>query len=47
MMSRALLLAIFGFLVADVFLSGEYSKQLWLLLALPPPLLALAPATDR
>lgn len=43
LMSRALALAILGVLVADVFLSGQFSKQLWLLLALPPPLLALAP----
>ncbi|MGH2869902.1 MAG: O-antigen ligase family protein [Solirubrobacteraceae bacterium] len=43
LMSRALVLAILGMLVADVFLSGQYSKQLWLLLALPLPLLALAP----
>ncbi len=43
LMSRALVLAILGMLVADVFISDEYSKQLWLLLALPPALLALAP----
>jgi O-antigen ligase len=45
LMSRALALGILGLLAADVFLSGETSKQLWLLLALPPPLLALAPRT--
>ncbi|HEY3727566.1 MAG TPA: O-antigen ligase family protein [Solirubrobacteraceae bacterium] len=46
MMSRALILAIVAFLVADVLLSGQYYKQLWLLLALAPPLLALAPPAD-
>lgn len=41
LLSRLLVLAILGLLAADVFLSGQYSKQLWLLLALPAPLLAL------
>jgi O-antigen ligase len=41
--SRMLVLAIVGVLAADVFISDQYSKQLWLLLALPAPLLALAP----
>jgi O-antigen ligase len=40
--SRVLALAILGVLAADFFLSGQFSKQLWLLLALPPPLLSLA-----
>ena len=46
LMSRSVALAIVAFLVTDVFLSGEYYKQLWLLLALPGPLLALAPPVD-
>jgi O-antigen ligase len=41
-LSRVLFLAILGVLAADFFISGEDSKQLWLLLALPAPLLALA-----
>jgi O-antigen ligase len=47
MMARALTLAIVAVLVADVFLSGEYSKQLWLLFALAPPLFALSPPSPR
>jgi O-antigen ligase len=47
LMSRCVVLAIIGILAADFFLSGEYSKQLWLLLALPAPLLALAPPIQR
>jgi putative inorganic carbon (HCO3(-)) transporter len=47
MMARALTLAIIAVLVADVFLSGEYSKQLWLLFALAPPLFALSPPPSR
>lgn len=47
-LSRVLFLAILGVLAADFFISGEDSKQLWLLLALPVPLLALAPSdSDR
>lgn len=33
-LSRGLVLAVIGFLAADVFLSGQFSKQLWLTLAL-------------
>ena len=41
-MARALAIGLVGFLTADFFLSGEFSKQLWLLLALGPATLALA-----
>lgn len=44
LMSRCVVLAIVGFMVSDFFLSGEFSKQLWLLLAMGPALLALARA---
>lgn len=40
--SRALLVALIGFLVASFFGSREYSKQLWLLLSLGPALLGVA-----
>ena len=42
MFSRAWLVALAGVLAADLFLSAEFSKQLWLLLALGPCLLAMA-----
>lgn len=42
MIARALLLALVGFMVSDIFLSGQFSKQLWLVMALGPPALALA-----
>ena len=41
-LGRALVIAIVGMLAADFFVSDNYSKQLWLLLALGPALLALA-----
>lgn len=41
-LARALFVALAGILAADFFIPEEYSKQLWLLLALPPALLALA-----
>jgi O-antigen ligase len=43
LLSRTVVLALIGTLAADVFIVGQYNKQLWLLLALPPVLLALAP----
>lgn len=42
LLARALLVAIFGNLVANFFASEIYSKQLWLLLALGPALLGVA-----
>ena len=47
LLSRMLVLGLVGILASDVFLSGQYSKQLWLLIALAGPLLALAPAKTR
>ena len=41
-LARALVLAIVGILAADFFVSDSYSKQLWLLLAVCPALLAIA-----
>lgn len=41
-LGRALVLGIVGFLAADFFLSDQYDKQLWLLLAMGPVLLAIA-----
>jgi O-antigen ligase len=41
-LSYAFLLASVGILVSDFFQSEQYSKQLWLVLALGPALLALA-----
>jgi len=42
MMARMLLLGTMGMLVAFFFLSDQYSKQFWLLLAFAAPLLAMA-----
>jgi O-antigen ligase len=39
--SRSVVIATVGLLAADVFISTQYSKQLWLLLAFGPALLAL------
>jgi O-antigen ligase len=41
-LARALVVALVALLAADFFISREYSKQLWLLLALCPALLAIA-----
>jgi O-antigen ligase len=42
LLARGLVLAIVGMLAADFFISDMYSKQLWLLVALCPALLAAA-----
>ena len=42
LLSRALLVALVGYLVAGSFISANYSKLLWLLIALGPPVLVLA-----
>jgi putative inorganic carbon (HCO3(-)) transporter len=42
LIARCLVLALVAFLTADVFLSGEFSKQLWLTFALCPATLALS-----
>jgi O-antigen ligase len=47
MVARAWLIAMAGVLTADAFLSAEFSKQLWLLLALGPALLAVARTSTR
>jgi O-antigen ligase len=49
MVSRATLVGLCGILAADFFVSGQFSKQLWLLLGLGPALLAMAkrPSIDR
>lgn len=41
-LSRALIVALLGVLASDFFLSEQYSKQLWALLALGPALLGVA-----
>jgi O-antigen ligase len=41
-LGRVLVIALVGILAADFFVSEQYSKQLWLLLALGPALLSLA-----
>jgi putative inorganic carbon (HCO3(-)) transporter len=46
-MSRALLIALVATLAADFFISEEFSKQLWLLLALGPALLGIAMQAER
>jgi O-antigen ligase len=42
LIARSLVLALVAFMSADFFLSGEFSKQLWLTLALCPAVLALS-----
>jgi O-antigen ligase len=42
LLTRGVLLALIGILSADFFISGQFSKQLWLLLGLCPALLAIA-----
>jgi hypothetical protein len=46
-MSRALVIALVGTLAADFFISEEFSKQLWLLLALGPAFLGIAMQAER
>jgi len=45
LLTRAVVIALAGLLVADFFISDQYSKQLWLLLGLGPALLAIAKRT--
>jgi O-antigen ligase len=47
LLTRGLILAMIGILSADFFLSGQFSKQLWLLLGLGPALLAIAETRAR
>ena len=42
LVARCLVLALVAFMAADFFLSGEFSKQLWLTVALCPAVLALS-----
>ena len=42
LMSRGVALAVIALLTADFFITNEYEHLLWLLLALPPALLAVA-----
>lgn len=42
LLSRCLLLAMVGFMASDIFLSGEFAKQLWLVFALCPAALGIA-----
>jgi O-antigen ligase len=44
-LTTAVVVALVGTLAADIFVSDEYSKQLWLLLGLCPALLSIATAT--
>ena len=46
MLARGWLIGMAGLLAADTFLSAEFDKQLWLLLALGPVLLAVARASS-
>jgi putative inorganic carbon (HCO3(-)) transporter len=47
LLTRGVIVAILALLAADFFLSDEYSKQLWLLLALGPALLAVSRRTEE
>jgi len=42
LLSRGLVVGLLGLLAADFFLSGQFSKQLWILMGLGPALLALS-----
>jgi O-antigen ligase len=42
LLTRGVILALIGILAADFFISGQFSKQLWLLLGMCPALLAIA-----
>jgi putative inorganic carbon (hco3(-)) transporter len=44
LIARGIVLALVAFMSADVFLSGEFSKQLWLTIALCPAVLGLSRA---
>ena len=46
-LGRALVVALAGILAADFFVSDQYSKQLWVMLALGPALLAIARRPGR
>jgi O-antigen ligase len=47
LLSRSLALAVIALLTSDIFITNEYEHLLWLLLALPPALLAVARADTR
>jgi O-antigen ligase len=47
LVTRGVIVAILALLAADFFISDQYSKHLWLLLALGPALLALAGRTEE
>jgi O-antigen ligase len=47
LLARGVLLALIGILAADFFISGQFSKQLWLLLGMCPALLAIASRMKR
>ena len=47
LVARCLVLAVIAFLAADFFLSGEFSKQLWLTFALCPAILGLSTVRGR
>ena len=46
LLSRAVVVALVALLAMDFFLSDQFSKQLWLLLALCPALLSIAAARE-
>ena len=46
LLSRAVVVAVVALLAMDFFLSDQFSKQLWLLLALCPALLSIAAARE-
>jgi hypothetical protein len=42
LLARALIAALAGILVADIFISEQFSKALWLLLAMGPAMLSVS-----
>jgi hypothetical protein len=47
LLARGVIVAVLALLAADFFLSDQYSKQLWMLLALGPALLAVSRRAEK
>ena len=45
-LARSVTIALIGVLVADIFISQQYNKQLWLLLGIGPAILAISKRSD-
>ena len=45
-LARSVMIALIGVVVADIFISQQYNKQLWLLLGIGPAMLAISKRSD-